>query len=527
MHQSNTIFHLSKTELKQFIKQWTPLLVTASILLVLATTLFPFNFSFEQGISLGLIVKGFYHPSDLGDCVRNVFLFIPFGFGLACCLPGKRLSGLSGLLLILAASSALSLTVETLQIFLPMRSSSLYDLVTNTSGGGVGFACAYWLRFPVFALTRTAISKSQQFCSVKVLTAGFIGYFALMCLAAISLQNATNFSNWDENFSLWMGNEPGENNIWLGEIKRLDIADRALSKQEVAQIFSRSDSWDSFGNSLVASYHLDEKTGFLDRTGNLPKLRWQGKSYQGESELGVLFAGEGWLKTEAPASAIAQRLRATSQFTIDTVVKAADPLQLGPMSIISFSPDRYPALRNFVLAQDTTDLVFGLRSPVTGQNGTYPLLVVPDVFLDLKPYHIVVTYDGLALWFYIDNAEKVYSLALSPNITFFRYLLYFWDGFTIRLDATKAAYKILYYALIFVPLGATMGTILKSYKIRFPLNILLILSIVTFPPIILEGVSIKGNSMNMSLENIIVGWSILAISFLLVRWVSLPHLKQV
>jgi glycopeptide antibiotics resistance protein len=527
MHQSETIFHLSKTELKQFIKQWTPLLVIASIMLVLATTLFPFNFSFERGISLGLIVNGFYHPSDLGDCVRNVFLFIPFGFGLACCLPGKKLSGLSGLVFVLAASSALSLTVETLQIFLPMRSSSLYDLVTNTSGGGVGFACAYWLRFPVFALTHTAIAKSQQLCSVKVLTVGFIGYFALMCLAAISLQNATNFSNWEENFSLWIGNEPGENNIWQGEIDRLEIADRALSKQEVAQIFVRPDSWDAFSNSLVASYHFNEKTGFRDRTGNLPKLNWQGKPFQGKSELSVSLTGEGWLKTEAPSSAIAQRLRATSQFTIDTVVMAADPLQLGPMSIISFSPDRYPALRNFVLAQDTTDLVFGLRSPVTGENGTYPILVVPNVFLDRKPYHIVVTYDGLALWFYINNAEKIYSLALSPNITFFRYLLYFWDGFTIRLDATKAAYKILYYALIFIPLGIMMGSILKFFKTRLPLALLLNFSIVIFPPIILEGVSIKGNSMNMSMENIIVGWSILAISLLLTRWASLPLLKQI
>jgi hypothetical protein len=76
------------------------------------------------------------------DTVLNVLLFAPLGVGLALyCGQGKRA---------LLAMFALSVLIESLQLLIPGRDATIGDVVTNTFGGGIGFAaCRYalvWLR---------------------------------------------------------------------------------------------------------------------------------------------------------------------------------------------------------------------------------------------------------------------------------------------------------------------------------------------------------------------------------------------
>ena len=72
----------------------------------------------------------------------NVLLFVPLGVGLA-------LYGLRGKHALLAAF-ALSVLIESAQLLIPGRDSTIGDVLTNTLGGGIGFAsCQYalvWLR---------------------------------------------------------------------------------------------------------------------------------------------------------------------------------------------------------------------------------------------------------------------------------------------------------------------------------------------------------------------------------------------
>jgi len=511
--------------LKEIVKFWTPIMIIGSLVFILVATLFPFNFSFEEGFSLKLIFNSFYHPSNLGDRLRNILLFVPFGFSVACLMPGEKLGGIFGFIVVLIVSISLSLTVESLQAFLPMRASSIPDLITNTFGGGIGFFWAYLGRFQILVLVTIAFKKCQKLYSLKILTSAFIGYFSLMSLTAIALQTGTNLSNWDPNFFLSLGNKSADiYHPWKGHISQLEIADRALAREEIKQAFSQQNGLDFIGDSLIASYPLIEGK-YSDKIQHSPAFTWLGIPPESDRDLGVSLSSDSWLKTAKPAVAIARKLSKSSQFTISSILTTADPFQVGTGNIISLSSDSDPYQSNFTLAQQETDLVFRLRSPVTGNNGTYPEIIVPDVFVDLKPYHVIITYDGLALRFYIDLIESVYSLDLSPNITFFRYLLYFWDGFTIRLDKTKASYKILYYAIVFIPLGILLGLIFKILKGKSLFNISFVLGGIILPSLILEGASVKGNSMILNPENILLSLSVVIVTVLLVKGISLPKLK--
>ncbi|TAJ98659.1 MAG: VanZ family protein [Candidatus Manganitrophaceae bacterium] len=98
-----------------------------------AVTLAPFDFQFgsqlhrwERSIALS--------PPNVA---ANILLFIPLGGLLYGLLPaGRKEPRLIGVLLF---SGVVSLTVESLQLFLPERFSSFSDLLVNTIGGGVGF----------------------------------------------------------------------------------------------------------------------------------------------------------------------------------------------------------------------------------------------------------------------------------------------------------------------------------------------------------------------------------------------------
>ena len=72
------------------------------------------------------------------DILLNVLLFVPLGVGLS-------LSGLSRWKAVLICF-ALSLSIETAQAFIVRgRDSTLSDILTNTSGGAIGFWAPTWL----------------------------------------------------------------------------------------------------------------------------------------------------------------------------------------------------------------------------------------------------------------------------------------------------------------------------------------------------------------------------------------------
>lgn len=122
----------------------------SSVLLVVLVTLLPFNFTAEGITFESAIHRVSTRLSGTSDVIGNIFLFLPFGIDLAYEFRQRRVNKQSTLLFVWGLSVLLSLTVETLQVFLPWRSPNLVDVCTNMIGGAIG-AIAYfqWQRvFP-------------------------------------------------------------------------------------------------------------------------------------------------------------------------------------------------------------------------------------------------------------------------------------------------------------------------------------------------------------------------------------------
>jgi len=76
------------------------------------------------------------HLSDAIDAVRNIVLFA--GLGVVWIATSRLSKPVSTLLALTVVSMLLSSCVETLQLFSPVRNSSLIDVTTNTLGGLFG-----------------------------------------------------------------------------------------------------------------------------------------------------------------------------------------------------------------------------------------------------------------------------------------------------------------------------------------------------------------------------------------------------
>jgi VanZ family protein len=195
------------------VDQWANILVICSILLVLLLTLFPFQFYFKNPALIdyrALIFSGIRYDYPI-EILANIVLFIPLGFALTCLIQKTKLEGIAAVIVIQALSTALSFTIEILQIFLPSRLPSLIDLLTNSVGAFIGFLCFRLWGVKILSYASAIAEKCKGCLSLKKLTLAFIGYTTLSFLISIHFANATNFwnlSNWDQTFPLLLGNEP-------------------------------------------------------------------------------------------------------------------------------------------------------------------------------------------------------------------------------------------------------------------------------------------------------------------------------
>jgi VanZ family protein len=490
MNARQPINKSSTTDLHQLVFKAAPFLVIISILLILLATLFPFNFSFKDGLSFQEIFSSFKHTSHLSDRIKNWLLFLPLGFGLMCLLQQRRLGKTAKVLLVLITSLCLSLQVEILQSFLPSRQPTLADVVNNSLGGLLGLICFYVWKIKIINYVVEIIKKNRSRLSVKQLSVVFIGYITLSFISTIILQTTTSLSNWNLNFPLILGNEFTGDRPWQGYISEVYVADRAISKEEVDKIFSHK-SLHQLEDSLLAHYQLQGQNNYTDRTGKLPALSWQGEPPNIQDVKGVFLTDNHWLKTVTPVSFLNQKLRKSNQFTIGGTVATANTLQRKPARIISLSKSNTE--RNFTLGQQDTDLIVRLRTPISGENAAYIIKVIPEIFADTNPHQIIITYTGFVLYVYVDKLQNLYSFNL--------------------FEMLPKSDKILYYGLIFIPLGSLLEIITTLSQKGFILYPLLFAGIL-LPSLIVEVILASDSSRSIQLENFLLSILITALTVL-------------
>ena len=515
------IVPISTRSLNKSIFGWGKIVLITSLLLILYATLFPFYFSEEitAGFELRLTKTDF-----LGDGIRNILLFLPFGFGLGCLIENRSFKRVTSIVIVLIVSFGLSLTVETLQLFLSERTSTVRDIFANSIGGAIG--CVSWniSKPKILRYLSVLMIKSRECLSIPKLTVGFISYATLTFLLSIPLQSTTNFSNWDPAFWLVVGNEQTGNRPWRGQISEIYLADRAISKSEVARVFAENSSSTVIGDSLVASYQLTAGEAYVDRTQNLPELTWYPETPKGnKGNDGVLLTPSHWLETASPATFLTQRIRNTSQFTSIVTMATANTTQFNPSgpAVITSLSGSPPQNNNFTLGQVGSSLNFLLRTPLTGEHGVQPILEVPNIFVDSNIHQLIITYDGSVLRIYKDRLNHSYSLELTPGSALFWQLLYLphlplIGGWTIHPNVlSNKLYKILYYGLIFIPLGFILGLIAKLSKLGSNHNRLLIFVVLLSSCGILELILIAVSSKFLSIENLLLSLIIMSSAMVL------------
>ena len=454
--------------LSQLIFNLAPQIVICSVLLILIATLFPFNFTFEDKLSLSAIIGRFKQTTTfLSDQIKNVFLFLPLGFGLMCWLQRARIGTAAKLATIVFISFSLSLLVEILQAFLPSREPTFADIFNNTFSGFLGCLCFYIWKFKVINNISILVNKNKNSFSSKQLTAVFAIYIAFAFLIPIPWQSITNLSNWDLNYPLLLGNEKSGDRPWQGFISEVYIADRAISKEEVAKVFADQ-------NGLNSNYS--------DRTGNLPDLTWRGQPASNRDKRGVFLSEHHWLETADSVSSLNQRIREADSFTIGATVATANINQSDPARIISISSSTTE--RNLTLEQRDSKLVVRLRTPLSGENASYIENYIFDVFTDTNPHQIVVTYAGSLLHTYIDKLEN------SHDFNF--------------LEIIPKTDKILFYGIMFIPLGILLGIITTLSQNRF-LFYPFLYSGILLPSLIVDIILARDSGRTIELANILLG----------------------
>ena len=463
------------------------MMALCGILLILYKTLYPFVFCFREtysNIGYHFLLLG-WGKSGIMDVQGNILLFLPLGFGLAGYLMQTvRLALLASLVLAILVSFGLSYTVEVLQIFLPSRFPSLIDVFSNSVGGLLGFLC-----FRLWECKVKVIDNTSAFVQRNLLIS-FLGYAALAFLISISLQWYTSLSTWDKTFPILLGNEKTGDRPWQGCISELYIADRAISKAEVANVFSKKESITSIGDSLLASYQLKGLGNYQNKMGNLPDLVWKGELQDVQQGEGVFPGPNHWLETAAPAEYLTQRIVKTSQFTLGLTAATGDTTQTGPARIISLSGD--PSHCNFTLGQEGCDLIFRLQIPITNLK-----LIVPDLFSTTNPHNLIITYDGSVLLLYVDKVLNSYKLEVSPGGISFDYI------FHLNM-LNLVFYKILYYAIIFVPLGVLLSFTVKKTGGQFVIKMLIICGGILLSSFIMEGILMSVRGRELRLENLLI-----------------------
>ena len=479
--------HKNLTQISNFLsklilaRSW--LLVIISTLIVLIATLSPFNFSFVNNLSIQEIVVSFDNVSFFQDIVNNILLFIPLGFSSTVYLQKIKIKPIGRFFTLIISSAGLSLTVEILQMFLPSRSPTYADIANNTIGGIIGIACFYMWHSQSFIYVLSSLEKSMSRNYVTKMTLLIFGYILLLFVILMPWQNMTSLSNWNLTYPLLLGNEQTGDRPWRGYISEVKIADKAVSENEIPRLFGNKSYLSITGDSLIASYQLADKKSYQDRNGQLPEFLPQGQPSNIGNGEGVALSSSYWLKTETPTALLSKRIRETSQFTIITTVATGDITQTGPARIISLSSDNLH--RNFTLGQQESNLNLRIRTPITGENATDIKLSVPNVFANTRSHHIVITYSQANLKVYVDNLQNYYSFNL--------------------LELIPKEQKIVYCALIFIPLSIYLMflTILAKRKLKF--SKFMLVGGILLPSLVLEIILAIYFGKNISLPNILTG----------------------
>lgn len=377
----------------------------------------PFTFhrddalSFAELINLRLEGLSSLWRLTAWDIWTNVLFFLPLGL-LVVLLPSvASMRSMRQMLLVAGSAALLSIGIEVTQTLLP-RQPSIADVACNLLGAilgavlGIGIRPA-WKTLWVDGPARLMKNRSRHLVL-------FVYWTGLCLLFCVPLPRVADFSNWDTALRLNLGNETTLSRPWQGEFHGVALYERALSHDEVRANLSAGPPTvmrtPPVTEGLVARYDFSEGFGITihDRVGSSHPVdlriedpflvRWlrpQGLAILGSTSIASVLDS---------ADLLLERLSAAGALSLEVWLVPADARQPGPNPFLS-SSNRVD-LRNFTLAQDAGNLVWWLRTPLTGLNGRKEELRTLHQPLTGALQHLVITYASRIAAMYLDGIEQ-------------------------------------------------------------------------------------------------------------------------
>ena len=431
---------------------WSNRILILAIAGILFLTLYPFRFDFHapaRMVSPFLLGKGF-KVHGLSDAFLNVLLFTPFGFGLAQKLRERGRSRRFTFVVVLIAGALFSYTIEFLQIYIPERDSGWEDVVTNSTGSILGFLFFESLggtTLPILSACERALTESLLGWRAALL---FLLYFCLWFVASVHLQRETRLSNWNPDSLLVIGNDAGGKSAWNGQIRQVQIGDRAISNDPAKRVLA-AEGVVTTVPGLRASFDFSLSTPLHDQLNLLSDLVWTPRIPEQPETNPLMLDGSSWLSSGVNVADLVQDLRRSNQFTVRVV---CTPSRTSGVDARILSISQPSGFADLTVRQDGTSLVLWFRNGISVKRS---LLAwhVPDVFKVAETRDILYSYDGSNLSLYIDGKLQPSRYTLGPGAALVVFLR------RVRPNELSG-YAYVYYALVFFPGGALLGIAARS-----------------------------------------------------------------
>ena len=394
-------------------KFWGCVVLTISLLIILAATISPFSFLVPQELSWQYVINEFKFGSNLKDYWQNILLFVSWGFGIAATISSKQKPYLLILLAGFVSSATLSITVETTQIFLPSRVSNLTDIIYNSIGGIIG-GILYYHQQNIIKFVLAIITGNIEQLSLKYIFKVFIIYCSLIILAITVLFNSINLDTWDDYY-LAIGNEISGDRPWQGYLKNLYVSDRAFNLDQVKTALKQANIFKQDYSSISAANFNYNESFYQDNNNLLPDLYWQkaNRNINRDHAQAIYLNKNQWLKSQQKASKLVNRLQVSNEFTLSLSLASDNINQAGYARIFALSAGIYA--HNLILAQQEDDLYIRLRTSISGNNATEPEFFIPNVFQDNLFHQIIIIFGNRKITCYLDNPEQEYSFSFNPG----------------------------------------------------------------------------------------------------------------
>ena len=439
---------------RQFSAAWANRILLLSFLGICYLTLFPFVLRIYPGRFLhkSMFLLGNSNKETHSiDFVLNVFLFVPFGFGLCAQAEKRRVRKLTTFLIALGFGAATCYTVELLQLFIPSRDSGWDDVFSNSLGSVVGF---FLFQCCGASILKTA-SRWEEFIADRFSpkpTAWLLALYLVACAGiSVLLQRETRLYNWAPQDVLAVGSDASGLDTWRGQVSLLQLWARALPDKEMKSI-SAGQLAEHAGEGLLGSYDFSTSPPYQDGSNSLPALFWV-QQRPHEMNLGKIdLDGKSWLTSGDPVERFNRAVMKSSQFTIHVI---CTPAETNNSNGVIVSVSRPNDNVNVHLRQEGRSLVLWFRNPLSGRHANVPFYV-PFTFDANRAMDIVASYNGSDAIVYLNGNRHPRTYRLTPGAAFAHV-------FGPIQTTALTGYCVVFETLVFIPAGILIGLAARKW----------------------------------------------------------------